>query len=46
LREHLPRDARLEHEQDARERGSGVDSRPAALGLGRFLREERFYDRP
>jgi hypothetical protein len=46
LREHLPRDAHLEHEQDARERGSVVESRPAALGLGRFLREERFDDRP
>ena len=46
LREHLPRDARLEHEQDAGKRGPVVDARSTAPGLGRFLGQERFYDRP
>ena len=46
LGEHLPGDARLEHEQDARESGPVVDARPAAPGLGGFLGEQRSDDRP
>ncbi len=41
LGQHLPGDARPEHEQDAGEGGPIVDARPAALGLGRFPGQER-----
>jgi hypothetical protein len=37
---------RLEHEQNTREGGPIVDARPTALGLGWFLGQERFDDRP
>src|SRR5215218_7372280 len=41
LGEHLPRDAALEHEQDAGERRPVVHAGPAALGLGRLLGQQR-----
>src|SRR5215207_3295983 len=46
LRKHLPRDARLEHEQNARKDRAGIDSRPAAFRFGRLAGQEWFDDRP
>jgi hypothetical protein len=38
----LPGNARFEHEDDAGEGGAVRDPWAATLGLGRFLRQERF----
>ena len=46
LREHLPRDARLKYEQNARECGSIAHARATALRLGSLFWQKRFYDRP
>lgn len=40
-RQHLPRDAGLEDEDDAGEGGTSGHAGAAALGLGRFLWQER-----
>jgi hypothetical protein len=46
LREHLPRDTRLEYEQYARECSSVVHARASSLRLGSLFWQKRFYDRP
>ncbi len=46
LREHLPRDTRLEYEQYARECSSVVHARATSLRLGSLFWQKRFYDRP
>ena len=46
LGQHLPGDAALKYEQDARKRRSVVDARAAALRLGRPPRQEWCYDCP
>jgi len=40
LRQHLPRDAALEHEEDAGQRGPGVDRRTTALRAWRMGRKQ------
>src|SRR4051794_25461595 len=46
LREHLPGDAALQHEQDAGQGGAVLDRRPAALRAWRPRREERSEQGP
>ncbi len=42
VREHLPRNARLEHEQDARKSGAIVHARASTHGFRRLLGQEWF----
>src|SRR5215216_1287992 len=46
LWEYLPRDAALEHEDDATQSGPVVHAGSTAFGLGRLLRQKRFDNFP